>query len=74
MSKINEPENEECHGDCGDCHGGTGAEMTTDGSGLCIECRKSADLPEEEEEHYCDDCDHSHAEGDACDASEDGGD
>ena len=50
MSKINEPESEECHGDCGDCHGGTGAEMTTDGSGLCIECRKSADIPEEEEE------------------------
>lgn len=29
---------------CGDCHGTTGAEMADDGSGLCIECRKGADL------------------------------
>jgi hypothetical protein len=44
-----EEENEE-KGGCGDCHGDTGAEMTTDGSGLCIECRKGADLGEEEAE------------------------
>ena len=36
-------------GACGDCHGDTGAEMTTDGTGLCIECRKGADLGEESE-------------------------
>jgi hypothetical protein len=35
-------------GGCGDCHGATGAEMTTDGSGLCIACFKNADLPKDE--------------------------
>ena len=48
---VEETDDEEdsSKGDCGDCHGATGAEMTTDGTGLCIECRKGADLPKEDE-------------------------